>query len=84
MLVHILLVLCPLQDVRALHYEKQLMAMGGNFPPLVAKMVWHNFIDVDDYVKLVTKESEAIQVVKDLTVLCSKGGFQLTQWVRNS
>ena len=53
------------------------------FPPQVAETIRHNFY-VDDCVKSMAKESEAIQLVKDLTALCSKGGFQLTQWVSNS
>ncbi len=53
------------------------------FSPLVTETVQHNFY-VDDCVKSVPEETEAIQLVKDLTALCSKGGFQLTQWVSNS
>ncbi|KAK0134388.1 hypothetical protein N1851_030045 [Merluccius polli] len=52
------------------------------FPPQVAETIQHNFY-VDDCAKSVAKESDAIQLVKDLTALCSKGGFQLTQWVSN-
>ncbi len=39
---------------------------------------------VDDCVKSVTTESEAVQLVKDLTALCHMGGFELTKWVSNS
>ncbi|XP_031425669.1 uncharacterized protein LOC116220856 [Clupea harengus] len=53
------------------------------FPPQVAETVRHNFY-VDDCAKSVAKESDAIQLVKDVTALCSKGGFQLTQWVSNN
>lgn len=53
------------------------------FPPQVAETVRHNFY-VDDCVKSVATESEAIHLIKDLTALCSKGGFQLTRWVSNS
>ncbi|KAL2092730.1 hypothetical protein ACEWY4_012528 [Coilia grayii] len=55
----------------------------SRFPPQVAETIRHNFY-VDDCAKSVAKESEAIQLVKDLTALCSKGGFQLTQWVSSS
>ena len=55
----------------------------GNFLPQVAQTIRHNFY-VDDCVTSVATEPEAIQLVKDLTSLCSKGGFQLTQWVSNS
>ncbi|KAL7830822.1 hypothetical protein SRHO_G00319490 [Serrasalmus rhombeus] len=54
-----------------------------HFLPQVAETIWHNFY-TDDCAKSVTKESDAIQLVKDLTSLCSKGGFQFTQWVSNS
>lgn len=29
-------------------------------------------------------EQEAIQIVKDLTALCKKGGFMLSKWISNS
>ncbi|XDV29292.1 hypothetical protein PO909_032429 [Leuciscus waleckii] len=53
------------------------------FPLQVAETIRHNFY-VDDCVKSVVEESEAIQLVKALTALCYKGGFQLTQWVSNN
>ncbi|KAM7393992.1 hypothetical protein PAMP_020821 [Pampus punctatissimus] len=53
------------------------------FPHQVAETIRHNFY-VDDCAKSVSKESDAIQLVKHLTSLCSKGGFQLTQWISNS
>ncbi|KAL7878212.1 hypothetical protein SRHO_G00048550 [Serrasalmus rhombeus] len=42
-----------------------------SFPPQVAETIRHNFY-VDDCAKSVTKESDAIQLVKDLTSLCRK------------
>ncbi|XP_060799417.1 uncharacterized protein LOC132901020 [Neoarius graeffei] len=53
------------------------------FSPQVAETIRHNFY-VDDCARSVAKESDAIQLVRDLTALCSKGGFLLTQWVSNS
>ncbi|KAK0138077.1 hypothetical protein N1851_025741 [Merluccius polli] len=53
------------------------------FSPQVAETICHNFY-VDDCAKSVAREFHAIQLVKDLTALCSEGGFQLTQWVSNS
>ena len=53
------------------------------FSPQVAETIRHNFY-VDDCARSVAKESDTIQLVRDLTALCSKGGFQLTQWVSNS
>ena len=55
----------------------------SRFPPQVAETVQHNFY-VDDCAKSVAKESDAIQLVKDVTAQCNKGAFQLTQWVSNS
>lgn len=45
------------------------------FPSQVAETVQCNFY-VDDCVKSVVNEPEAIQLVKDLAVLCNKGVFQ--------
>lgn len=59
------------------------MTMKAGFPSQVDETVHHNFY-VDDCVKSVAEESEAIHLVRDLTALCSKGGFQLTQWISNS
>ncbi|XP_078284303.1 uncharacterized protein LOC144609366 [Rhinoraja longicauda] len=39
---------------------------------------------VDDGLKSMTTEEEAIQMVKHLTSLCNKGGFRLTKWISNS
>lgn len=39
---------------------------------------------MDDCLKSLSTEYDAIQMVKDLTTLCQKGGFHLTQWVSNS
>ncbi len=38
----------------------------------------------DDCLKSLPSEEEAIQMAKDLPPLGHKGGFHLTQWVRNS
>ncbi len=39
---------------------------------------------VDDCLKSTASEEEAIQLIKDLTALCLRGGFHLTKWVSNS
>ncbi len=39
---------------------------------------------MDDCLKSLPSEEEAIQMAKDLAALCHKGGFHLTQWVSNS
>ena len=48
-----------------------------------ADTVLHNFY-VDDCLKSVSSEAQAIQLVKDLRALCAMGGFQLTKWVSSS
>lgn len=45
--------------------------------------VKHNF-HVDDCLKSVALEQEAVNMVKALRDFCEKGGFTLTKWVSNS
>lgn len=53
------------------------------FPREVINTVKCNFY-VDDCLKSVASEEEAVQLVKDVTVLCQKGGFDLSKWISNS
>ncbi len=53
------------------------------FPNKVLNSVLHNFY-VHDCLISVPTEVEALQMVKDLTAVCSKGGFQLSKWISNS
>lgn len=39
---------------------------------------------VDDCLKSVSTEQQAIALRRDLRDLCSQGGFKLTKWVSNS
>lgn len=39
---------------------------------------------VDDCLKAVETSEQAINLVKELTALCARGGFHLTKWVSNS
>lgn len=39
---------------------------------------------VDDCLKFVSAEEEAVQLAKDITATCHKGGFHLSKWVSNS
>ena len=55
----------------------------SNFPPEVISTVNYSFY-VDDCLKSTASEKDAIQIVKDLTALCNKGGFSLQKWVTNS
>jgi hypothetical protein len=50
---------------------------------IVADTVNRNFY-VDDCLKSVSSEEEAIALVEDLTTVLKKGGFKLTKWVSNS
>lgn len=45
--------------------------------------VKHN-VYVDDCLKAMTSDEEAVQMIKDLTALCEKGGFTLSKWISNS
>lgn len=49
----------------------------------VTNTVENNFY-VDDCLKSLPTEHEAVELVKDLTSLCQAGGFHLTKWVSNS
>lgn len=53
------------------------------FPNRVLNTILHNFY-VDDCLTSVHTEEEALHMVKDLTAVCSKGGFQLSKWMSNS
>ena len=54
-----------------------------HFPHEVVNTVKCNFY-VDDCLKSVASEEVAVQVVKDVTALCHKGGFNLSKWISNS
>ena len=54
-----------------------------NFPPEVISTVKNNFY-VDDCLKSMASEEEALQMIKDLNALCHKGGFNLSGWISNS
>ena len=43
-----------------------------------------NTFYVDDCLKSLEIENEAVDLVRDLTCVCHKGGFHLTKWVSNS
>ncbi|XP_063042981.1 uncharacterized protein LOC134437423 [Engraulis encrasicolus] len=55
----------------------------ADFPEEVVSTVKENFY-VDDCLKSVESEEEALSMVKHLTTLCKKGGFTLTKWTSNS
>ena len=52
------------------------------FQPEVAKTVERNFY-VDDCLKSVTSEKEAIELATNLQSLLKEGGFRLTKWISN-
>lgn len=49
----------------------------------MADTVLQNFY-VDDCLKSVATEENAISLCQDLRAICAKGGFRLTKWVSNS
>lgn len=55
----------------------------SQFPTEVISTINCNFY-VDDCLKALSPQEEAIQMVKDLTDLCHKGGFNLSKWISNS
>lgn len=55
----------------------------ADFSAEVIQTVKENFY-VDDCLKSVASEEEAILMVKHLTALCQRGGFTLTKWVSNN
>ncbi|XP_041858777.1 uncharacterized protein LOC121651002 [Melanotaenia boesemani] len=54
-----------------------------NFLPEVIETVKRNFY-MDDLLKSLPSENDAVTMAKDLITICSKGGFTLTQWTSNS
>lgn len=52
------------------------------FPSQVVETVFDCFY-VDDCLKSISSEGEAIVLIKDLIALCQKGGFCLTKWISN-
>ena len=54
-----------------------------NTDGIVADTINRHFY-VDDCLRSVSSEEEAISLVEDLTVVLKKGGFKLTKWVSNS
>ncbi|KAL0175038.1 hypothetical protein M9458_031006, partial [Cirrhinus mrigala] len=51
----------------------------AEFPAEITQIVKENFY-VDDCLKSVESEKEAVLMIKHLTMLCQKGGFTLTKW----
>ncbi len=55
----------------------------NSFSADVIDTVNRNFY-MDDCLKSLPSEKEAIKMVKDLTAVCQKGGFHLTKWISNN
>ncbi|KAK0149192.1 hypothetical protein N1851_010280 [Merluccius polli] len=55
----------------------------SSFPQEVIDTVHRNF-DVDDCLKSSKSVEKAVKIAHDLSDLCHKGGFHLTQWISNS
>ena len=56
---------------------------GKFFDPQIAEIVFKNFY-VDDCLVSVNSVESAIQVVKDLRCLLSRGGFRVTKWLSSN
>lgn len=57
-------------------------AKGVMSPEAVDTVLRHFY--VDDCLKAVETSEEAINLVQELSALCTRGGFRLTKWVSNS
>ena len=55
----------------------------SSFPQEVIDTVHRNFY-VDDCLKSSKSVEKAVKIAHDLSDLCHKGGFHLTQWISNS
>ncbi len=53
------------------------------FSQQVFETIMYNFY-VDDCLASVASEQEVISLYKDLTTICTKGGFHLTKWMSNN
>lgn len=59
-----------------LRFEENCRGQCISFFPEVVSTIKHNFY-VDNCLKSMASEEEAIQVIKDLIALCDRGGFSL-------
>lgn len=55
----------------------------ASFPPEVIDTINRNFY-MDDLLKSLPSEKDAVFMAKHLIAVCSRGGFNLTQWISNS
>lgn len=55
----------------------------GTCSPDVVSTIERNFY-VDDCLKCLETEEQAVELMRELTRVCHKGGFHLTKWVSNS
>ena len=55
---------------------------ADKFDEMTLETVKRNFY-MDDCIKSVATEKEAIRLVSQLTALLAKGGFRLTKWLSN-
>ncbi|XP_072020362.1 uncharacterized protein [Amphiura filiformis] len=65
------------------NYALRRTAIDNTCSKPVTETINRNFY-VDDCLKSLTSDEEAITLVEDLTSVLSKGGFKLTKWVSNS
>lgn len=54
-----------------------------SFPVEVIDTVNRNFY-MDDLLKSLPSEEDAVIMVKNLVAVCNRGGFNLTKWISNS
>ena len=69
---------CAISALKATAEENK-----GSFDEETVQTVLKNSY-VDDFLKSVPNEKQAIELIKQLQELCSLGGFRLTKWISNS
>lgn len=62
---------------------KRIAEDNSSLPAEVINTIKNGFY-VDDCLKSMPSNQDALQLVKDLSTACHMGGFQLTKWVSNS
>ena len=64
------------------NYALRRTAIAPNYDTEVAETLLHN-IYVDDFLKSLESEEEAIQLIRYVRIVCVEGGFNLTKFIRN-
>ena len=71
--------------ISCINYVLKRTSIDGDnkFGKAASKTLQDNFY-VDDLLKLLDNEKEAIRLIKDVKEMCASGGFKLTKFLSNS